>query len=425
MMGEGADIFVFIFILTLTISVFIGCAVMMVRLLPKAVEKPLWMKAVFWGIYAVLSVLVPNIWRNDMLTMAVLTAVYLPAGWFLYHRSRMGLLYQLIYMAVMYMAEVIAIFLGVRLELAFGLEYMTRYCLVNMLEMLFQIGVMAVIKEILKRRYISDRKSLKIRGMVLVPLFSIGLIFLYIIGSEVFFARYGYEWLILYCILILVINLYCLYFWYDVAANRELKHKLGMMRQQNELTHQYYGEMERNYNESRKIIHDIRNHISALEQLGKLEQTQEYISDVNDMLNSLSLKFYSENRMLNIVLNDKFRNLSPGQLECNLGGICLDFLSDMDITTIFANLLDNALEEGESAADFWVKLRGEQIQDFTVIRIWNHCNTGYTPGHSGKAGHEGLGLENAKQAIKKYSGELKVEYEDAVFSVTVIFPGQE
>lgn len=58
-----------------------------------------------------------------------------------------------------------------------------------------------------------------------------------------------------------------------MAANRELKHQVEMMEKQNLLTHQYYMELEENYSQSRKIIHDIRNHMYALEQAARLEQT--------------------------------------------------------------------------------------------------------------------------------------------------------
>ena len=106
----------------------------------------------------------------------------------------------------------------------------------------------------------------------------------------------------------------------------------------------------------------------------------------HNMLNSLGMKFYSDNRMLNIILNDKFRRLLPNQVECNLGGISFEEISDMDLTTIFENLLDNAIEEGEVKEDFWLKLRGEQIQDFTVVKIWNPSKLQYEPGHSQKKG---------------------------------------
>ena len=181
--------------------------------------------------------------------------------------------------------------------------------------------------------------------------------------------------------------------------------------------------MEKNYNDSRKIIHDIRNHLNMLEQSAKLEGDS-YFEDVHGMLNSLGMKFYTDNRMLNIVLNDKLKKLEPGQAECNLGGIAMDFLADVDVTTIFANLLDNAIEAGENRKNFWLKIRGEQIQDFTVVKIWNPSAGDYVPGRSGKKGHEGLGLENVRNAVQKYHGALNIENRDGIFSAALVFPGQ-
>ena len=117
------------------------------------------------------------------------------------------------------------------------------------------------------------------------------------------------------------------------GEERRVETQIGLMEQQRELTVQYYEDLEENYSESRKIIHDIRNHLHAIERKYELEQSG-YIDDVHAMLNSLGMKFYTENRMLNIILNDKLKMLPSEQVDCNLGGISLEFLSDMDITTI-------------------------------------------------------------------------------------------
>ena len=71
-----------------------------------------------------------------------------------------------------------------------------------------------------------------------------------------------------------------------------------------------------------------------------------------------------------------------------------------------------------------MKIRGEQIQDFTVIKIWNPTLAQYEPGQSGKTGHEGLGLSNVRHAVSRYHGELKIECKENIFSVTLVFPGQ-
>ena len=200
--------------------------------------------------------------------------------------------------------------------------------------------------------------------------------------------------------------------------------RLLMMQQQRELTLQYYEELEENYNRSRKIIHDIRNHLHVIEQSSRIED-RAYIEDVHAMLNSMGMKFYTENRMLNIVLNDKLKAFAQDQVQCNLGGVGLDFITDLDITTIFANLLDNAVEEGKGKADFWIRIRGEQIQDFILIKIENPYVECPSNGKSTKPGHEGLGLQNVRQALEKYQGDMEIRKEEGIFSVTLLFAVQK
>lgn len=412
-----------VFLMVLSMLFYTFCAVWFLWAGEFEPRGPRWVRVLLWIVYGFLNWFVPNMWLNDTITMIVLCAYYMAVGWFFYHRSRNWLLYQVFFYMATYAAQIIGIFLVIRLSQWIAMDSIVMSYGFLIMKVLLIIIITAGLRFLVKKRGVSDRKNLKVKGMMLVPIISFALIFLYLGAGEIFFVRYGYEWIIVYCVLLLIINGWCIYVWHDVAANRELKHRIELMEQQNELTHQYYEEMEKNYNRSRKIIHDIRNHLHALEQSAKMEDSR-YFEDVHGMLNSLGLKFYSDNKMLNIILNDKLKKFSPEQVECNLGGISLDFVSDMDMTTIFANLLDNAVEAREGNPDFWVKIRGEQIQDFTVIKIWNPALRTYEPGQSGKTGHEGIGLSNVRQAMGRYHGELKIECKDNIFSVTLVFPGQ-
>lgn len=412
-----------VFLMVLSMLFYTFCAVWFLWAGEFEPRGPRWVRVLLWVVYGFLNWFVPNMWLNDTITMIVLCAYYMAVGWFFYHRSRNWLLYQVFFYMATYAAQIIGIFLVIRLSQWIAMDAIVRSYGFLIMKVLLIIIITAGLRFLVKKRGVSDRKNLKVKGMMLVPIISFALIFLYMGAGEIFFIRYGYEWIIVYCVLLLIINGWCIYVWHDVAANRELKHRIELMEQQNELTHQYYEEMEKNYNRSRKIIHDIRNHLHALEQSAKMEDSR-YFEDVHGMLNSLGLKFYSENKMLNIILNDKLKKLSPEQVECSLGGVSLDFVSDMDMTTIFANLLDNAVEAREGNPSFWVKIRGEQIQDFTVIKIWNPALKTYEPGQSGKTGHEGIGLSNVCQAMGRYHGELKIECKDNIFSVTLVFPGQ-
>lgn len=405
-----------------------ACSVYLVFLLPRSEKStgrkkmPRIVRAAVWVGFALMTVMIPTVWRDDSVTMITLTLYYVLIGYLLYHMDKVGILYQVCFMLCMYATQVIAIFTAVKLREMYSLEYRTYAYMVVVLKESLLIAVTFVFRALIRKRYMTVQPRFQIRGMILVPVISMILIFMFMIGSDVFLLRFGYEWLIVYCVLILVINLYSLYFWYDVSKTQELKHKLELMRQQNELTHQFYADLESNYAKSRKVIHDIRNHLQMLEQSQKLAESQSYVADMHQMLNALGMTYYTDNRMLNIILNDKLRLLNQEQFYCSLRGVSLDFLSEMDTTTIFANLLDNALEAGNGNASFRLELRGEQIQDFCVIKMSNTANGTYTPGKSSKTGHEGIGLENVRNAVEKYHGEMQTGQKGNVFSVTLLFP---
>ncbi len=80
--------------------------------------------------------------------------------------------------------------------------------------------------------------------------------------------------------------------------------------------------------------------------MGEIQKAKQYNQEVFHILNQSHHLWYTENRMLNIILNEKLchKNLQNVKLELDIQEHCLDRINEMDITTIFANLLDNAIE---------------------------------------------------------------------------------
>jgi len=310
-MKTGLIIAILIFTL-IDAAVFLFCAVLMMRFICMYTQddfkrsRPLFVRFLGWAGYILLAVLLPNLFWNDAVTVSVLLCYYLLFGWMVYHKSPVGLLYQVVYILVMYASQAIAIMLANMLYLELHIQRTTCSYLLVVFKAFFHICILFVLWKIMQKRYAKDQKNLKTGRMALIPFLSLGLILLYIVSGDAFFARhsFGYGWVIVFCLIILVINGYCLYFWYDLSTNQELRNRLELIQKQNNLTYQYYEEMEENYNQSRKIIHDIRNHMHMLEQSCRMDEAESYFTDVHEMLNALGLKFYCENRMLNIVLND-------------------------------------------------------------------------------------------------------------------------
>ena len=72
------------------------------------------------------------------------------------------------------------------------------------------------------------------------------------------------------------------------------------------------------------------------------------MKDLYHMLNVLGEKRYTENQMLLIILNEKIREAEAKGITVTVrvGDIDLSDIKEIDLTTIFANLLDNASRGG-------------------------------------------------------------------------------
>lgn len=89
------------------------------------------------------------------------------------------------------------------------------------------------------------------------------------------------------------------------------------------------------------------------------------------MLNVLGEKRYTENQMLNIILNEKIREAEAKGITVTVrvGDIDLSDIKEIDLTTIFANLLDNAIEAAGEDGRLSIKL--DEFREFRVGEIRN------------------------------------------------------
>ena len=88
------------------------------------------------------------------------------------------------------------------------------------------------------------------------------------------------------------------------------------------------------------MIHDVKNHMQILARLyhsGEIGDADRYLRDMNGMLRSLDRVVYTDQKMLNIILNEKLNveELKGVRLQIQVGEIHLDFMRNVDITTIF------------------------------------------------------------------------------------------
>ena len=258
-----------------------------------------------------------------------------------------------------------------------------------------------------------------------IPVCSVVFMVSFLTVSDYYTGWNGYGLVILNALLLLFMNVFVVGVYNQTAKSYEAEKKYRLHEQEKQLLYEHYLKLEESYQQSRKIVHDVKNHMQALIRLygeGEIQKAQEYSEEVFHLLNQTSHIWYTEHKMLNIILNEKLTRelLERTKLELDIEADGLDCIREIDITTIFANLLDNAIEALEGCAAPFLKIKAEKSKEFLVIEIVN--TVGKSKEKNKRNGHQGLGLENVKEALKKYEGTCTIEQEEGEFRVILLIP---
>ncbi len=230
---------------------------------------------------------------------------------------------------------------------------------------------------------------------------------------------------------ILFADLYFLYFSRFAEEYNQLKVKLRLLEQQSLLQYEYYEEQEEKYNESVKILHDVNKHLKMIEYMYQAKEDKTaiaYTQEISQMLMPLALEEYTNNPILNVLLNDKKKiaNIHNIRFNLEIGSVDLSFMEPIEVTSIFGNLLDNAIEACDMVSkDKYIEMRLDKLNDFIVIKISNSTmpiekwHFGKPVSRKGK--NHGIGLLNVENIIKKYNGSMILEEVNKKFSCKIIF----
>ncbi|MBD5510904.1 MAG: GHKL domain-containing protein [Lachnospiraceae bacterium] len=268
---------------------------------------------------------------------------------------------------------------------------------------------------------------------ILLPLFSIFNMYCMVYLMQIYMVKGSVILLLINLLLLIGLNIYFCVLVDVMSENHKLESEKNFYRRQSEMQYRYYAREEEKYEESRKLIHDIRNHILAMEELydsEKAEAAAHYAGDIHQMLNNLGQKYYTSEKLLNIILNDKVRQMQRAGIreDIKVGELSLDFMRDMDVTALFANLLDNAIAAAAESREGFVKLRINNVRQFVSITVENSSDrepvktkNGF---RSGKEGHEGVGIRSIRRTVEQYGGDVQFDWQEGVFTAKVMLAAE-
>ncbi len=212
------------------------------------------------------------------------------------------------------------------------------------------------------------------------------------------------------------------------------QHYISIMQQRREedatiyeltVKNEYYLKKLSTDNEVREIYHDLKNHF--------LISKDSYINkELVERLETYESYYETGNDFLNIILTDKMNRAKKLgiEMECEVDFSKGSFMEPLDISTVFGNILDNAIEachrienEEEKIIFFRCAARG----NFLSIAVKNSM-LGYDKAvrtvKKNKKFH-GYGLLNVDKVLQHYNGEMSIEAEEKEFILSIIIPIKE
>ena len=225
-----------------------------------------------------------------------------------------------------------------------------------------------------------------------------------------------------FILLIADLLVYAAYQQSQVLSQQYLSMKLLEQREKSE--EHYFKTLEEHYTQQRVLIHDIRQHLTVMKDLAEDQKDGQVVDYIENLESAPALQRkirYCNNPMLNVILS-RYREICEEKgiaFSPDIRNVSLDFLSPGDITSLFGNLLENAVEAAEGAENPSIELRIDASRGKAFLfSLVNSCrqppqpdtDDGFVslkPDH----GKHGIGLKSVRNTVKKYHGTLWQSYD--------------
>lgn len=208
---------------------------------------------------------------------------------------------------------------------------------------------------------------------------------------------------------------------------QEQRDKMQIAQLQQQFT--YYQEKLKDEERVRSIYHDLKNHLLVLESRQNTEETRQMAETLRSQITDYEDYVHTGNEFLDIILKDKAAKSREKQIDfsamVDFHGI--DFMEPLDISTIFGNAIDNAIEASENLPEYerLITIKAERVRDMLLITIENNTQPGnhLTEGTTKKDRFvHGFGIPNIKKAVERYSGQCSFQQEERVYRLKILIP---
>lgn len=182
--------------------------------------------------------------------------------------------------------------------------------------------------------------------------------------------------------------------------------------------------------------HDLKHHIQLLRSEVGSGEKLEYLDRMEQEIRSYEAQNKTGSRVLDAILTAKSLQCQREgiTLTCVADGQALDFMHPVDLSALFGNALDNAIEGVKKLSDpdkRLIHLSVARQKGFLRIRVEN-CYEGDLNLKSGMPAstkqdkrYHGFGLKSIQAITAKYGGSVTIGSKDGWFELRILFPVSE
>ena len=215
----------------------------------------------------------------------------------------------------------------------------------------------------------------------------------------------------------------------------ELQMKYEVQTLQNMLNMQYanYQIAQQSIDMVNQKYHDLKHQITILRAEVESKESMAYLDQMENEIKIYEAQNKTGNKILDTVLTGKhiYCQSCGVNLTVVADGTALDFMEPMDISTLFGNALDNAIESVRKLPQEEKRLIHVAVarqKDFLRIRVENYYEgdlvfeNGLPATTKEDKEYHGYGLKSIRSTVKKYGGSITIDTNENWFELRILIP---
>ncbi len=219
---------------------------------------------------------------------------------------------------------------------------------------------------------------------------------------------------------------------YVAKYNTYLEKAMMYERQLKAIQKKHYDTLLEREADTKKYRHDIGNHLMCLSSLannGDIEAVRGYLAKMKIQMENIQKKCYTTGNEVLDILTNHYTAMLKENVTVHVTGYIDIEISDMDLCTIYSNLLQNAVEELEQCrGKSFLDIRFVKGRDRYEISIRNSLSEEHMSKNikdilktskDNKEEH-GLGLINVRNTVESLNGIFTIKREKDLFCAAVV-----